>query len=102
MLFLFYIKELITLDPEVIQKLTEAMEAVQKIVKPIVEAVNRLWNTFKDWISKHPGIVKFLQRELVKRSRVGARELFRPQSAVKVYRSQVAYWPVRQVARSRC
>lgn len=90
------------MDPEAIQRFIEALETVQKIVNTVVEAVNRLWNTFRDWISKHPGIVKFLQRELGKRSRVGSRALFRPQSVVKVYRSQVAYRPVRQVARSRC
>jgi len=91
------------MDPEAIQRFTEALEeAVRQIVEQIIEAFHQLWNTFKDWVSKHPGIVKFLKREMTKRSRVGSRALFRPQSVVKVYRSQVAYWPIRQVARSRC
>lgn len=53
---------------------------------------------FKDWLSKHPGIVKMLRCELTKSSRVGAKTIFRPQSVVMVCRSQVAYRPELDVA----
>ncbi|GIO34361.1 hypothetical protein J2TS6_55020 [Paenibacillus albilobatus] len=85
------------MDQETIQK---AVEAIQRFMKPIVEAITRLWRAFKAWLSKHPATVSLLRREMAKRSKRRVRP--QPLPAVKVYRSQVTYRSVPRVARSRC
>lgn len=88
------------MDLKTIQK---AFEAVQRALKPIVEAITRLWKTFKTWVSECPHIVKLFRREQTRNcNRAGVRSLFQAQPKMKVYHSQVSSRHVRQVARSSC
>lgn len=87
------------MDPETIQK---AIEAVQRVMKPILETINRVWKAFKDWVSKNPVFIKLLRREMAKRNRIESRALYQPLPTVKAYCSQVRFRPVPRLARSRC
>ncbi|MNW40397.1 hypothetical protein D3C74_175100 [compost metagenome] len=86
------------MDTEQLQKI---IDAIHSFVNDVSQMLNRMLQAFKSWLKDNPVFVKLMRRELQKRNG-GVRSLFRQDQAVKVYRSQVTYRPVRQVARSRC
>ncbi|MNW46664.1 hypothetical protein D3C74_239720 [compost metagenome] len=86
------------MDTEQLQKI---IDAIHSFVNDVSQMLNRMLQAFKSWLKDNPVFVKLMRRELQKRNG-GVRSLFRQDQAVKVYRSQIMYRPVRAVARSRC
>jgi len=87
------------LDQETAQAVVEFVKTVWDNLKTAVQKIAR---SMIDWINRHPRIMALTYQMHKHKQRGGIRHMFKRQSTVHVFRSQLYIKPVRVVARSRC